>query len=381
MKYTKLAALCVGGGLLVYTADVRAQIKVDPNEGYYSYQRSNAAQLVARFNQVNATLAEDPPEEKAIPLYKEARAIWLELKTTYVNLLPSATNIDALTILRANIAQADKVITQATTYLETHHAETPPTSCFRLPAQEPKVQTPLPADVHSVPATTHPSTDRFSLDGCYAAAKAKQAKAAQAEREAKAAKEHEARKARAAYLVGYIAMLENFIKSQPNSSSLPTWLQWLFSTQTELLEIYNKELPSATDPERLVSNIAQLEQKHQITKMSLNPELAFPVQTDPAPATEVKGDPGYYGYQHARIAQLVVRFNQINSALAENPPIARAIQLYTEVKGVATEVKKINTDFLSSETDPDVIATINANIAKADKVMRQADAQLFQLHR
>ena len=231
MKHTKFAALCIGGSMLIQSADARAQIKVDPNEGYYSYQRSHAAQLVARFNQVNATLAEDPPEAKAIPLYKEARAIWLELKTTYVNLLPSATNIDALTILRANISQADKVITQATTYLETHHAETAkparegrdeitadgrvvhmPTyggrdlGCFRLPPVPPEA-TPLPTDVHPVPATTHPSTDRFSLDGCYTAAKAKQAKAAQAEREAKAAKEHEARKVRAAYLVGYIAIM------------------------------------------------------------------------------------------------------------------------------------------------------------------------------
>jgi len=255
------------------------------------------------------------------------------------------------------------------------------------PAPEPEAQTPLPADIHPVPATTHSSIDRFSLDGCYTAGKANQAKQQQAAREAQAAKDHEARKARAAYLVDYIPKLENAINTRPNDSSMPTWLQWLLDTQTELLGIYDKELPATTDPdarERLVSNIAQLDQKCHLTKKSLarcKPELSFPEQTDPAPAPEVKGDAGYYGYQHARIAQLVVRFNQINAALAGNPPIARAIQLYREVKGVATEVKKIYTDFLSSETDPDVIATINANIAKADKVIRQADAQLFQLHR
>jgi len=47
-----------------------AGILVDANEGYYTYQRSRAAQLVTKFNQINATLAEDPPVEKAIPLYK-----------------------------------------------------------------------------------------------------------------------------------------------------------------------------------------------------------------------------------------------------------------------------------------------------------------------
>ena len=72
-------------------------IHVDATEGYYTYQRAHAAQLVAKFNQINATLAENPPVEQTIPLYKEAKQIWVELKATYTNLLPSTTDPDALT--------------------------------------------------------------------------------------------------------------------------------------------------------------------------------------------------------------------------------------------------------------------------------------------
>ena len=316
MKYAKLVALCVGGGILVHPTDVRAQINVDPNEGYYTYQRSHAAQLVARFNQVNATLAEDPPLEKAVPLYKEARDIWVELKTTYVNLLPSATSADSLITLRANIAQADTVIAKATTYLETHVQPTPVAHCWpgephltreeldrRYPeSHKPEVQsTPLPSEVRETPASARTSIDvneRFTLNGCRAVVRAKQAKIA-----------HKARQERAASLVDYMTKLEVFINNQPNNVSMPTWLQWLLDTQTELRDIYSKELPDTTDPEareKLKSHTIQLEQSRNLTKAALSRlnggGIAFP--KDDPPEIPPSGDTSYDGYQQARITHL-----------------------------------------------------------------------------
>jgi hypothetical protein len=158
-------------------------IHVDATEGYYTYQRAHAAQLVAKFNQINATLAENPPVEQTIPPYKKTKQIWVELKATYTNLLPSTTDPDALTILHANIAQADKVIQKANIYLETHSL-----------------------------------TDEV----------------------------HEARKARAAYLIQYITERGNEIDLlNANGQNPRNYWRAIIDAQNEILNIYKVELQNA----------------------------------------------------------------------------------------------------------------------------------------
>jgi len=93
-----------------------------------------------------------------------------------------------------------------------------------------------------------PIDERFTLDGCYAAAKSQKAKAAamvaaaeQVRREALATQSRVARKARAAYLISYIISVGNWIdehtEPQDGERVANSWVM-IMEAQDELHGIY-----------------------------------------------------------------------------------------------------------------------------------------------
>ncbi len=127
-----------------------------------------------------------------------------------------------------------------------------------------------------------PLDERFTLDGCYAAAKSQKAKAAamaaaaeQARREALATQAHEARKARAAYLISYIISVGNWIDAHTElydcEKVSKSWAM-IMEAQDELHGIYTTELRLSTDPATLATlrdNIAKLTTGRQYAKKQL----------------------------------------------------------------------------------------------------------------
>ncbi len=123
-----------------------------------------------------------------------------------------------------------------------------------------------------------PLDERFTIDGCYTAAKSQRARAAalvaeaaQARREALVAQAHEARKTRAAYLISYIISVGNWIDDHPetyNGESVARSWAMIMQAQDELHGIYATELRISTDP----TTIAIL--RENITKLTVGRQYA-----------------------------------------------------------------------------------------------------------
>ena len=127
-----------------------------------------------------------------------------------------------------------------------------------------------------------PIDERFTLDGCYAAAKSQKAKAAamvaaaeQVRREALATQSRVARKARAAYLISYIISVGNWIdehtEPQDGERVANSWVM-IMEAQDELHGIYATELRLSADPATLATlreNIAKLTTGRQYAKNQL----------------------------------------------------------------------------------------------------------------
>ena len=138
-----------------------------------------------------------------------------------------------------------------------------------------------------------PLDERFTLDGCYAAAKFQKAKVAammaaaeqvrreavataeRVRRETLAAQAHEDRKARAAYLISYIISVGNWIDDHTEPSHgekvARSWAM-IMEAQDELHNIYATELRLSQDPTTLATlreNIAKLTVGRQYAKNQL----------------------------------------------------------------------------------------------------------------
>ena len=127
-----------------------------------------------------------------------------------------------------------------------------------------------------------PLSERFTLDGCYAAAKSQRSRdeavaaaAAQYRREVLAAQAKEARKTRAAYLISYIISVGNWIDdhSEPDNGErvAKSW-SMIMEAQDELHGIYTTELRISIDPATIATlreNIAKLTIGRQYAKNQL----------------------------------------------------------------------------------------------------------------
>ena len=127
-----------------------------------------------------------------------------------------------------------------------------------------------------------PLDDRFTLDGCHAAAKSQRARAAamavateRVRQEALATQAHEARKARAAYLISYIISVGNWIddhqEPQHGEKVARSWAM-IMEAQDELHGIYAAELRLSKGPATLATlreNIAKLTIGRQYAKNQL----------------------------------------------------------------------------------------------------------------
>ncbi len=127
-----------------------------------------------------------------------------------------------------------------------------------------------------------PLSERFTLDGCYAAAKSQKSRdaavaaaAAQYRRDVLAAQAKEARKARAAYLISYIISVGNWIDDHPDPDDhekvAKSW-SMIMETQDELQGIYATELRISRDPATIATlreNIAKLTVGRQYAKNQL----------------------------------------------------------------------------------------------------------------
>lgn len=127
-----------------------------------------------------------------------------------------------------------------------------------------------------------PLSERFTLDGCYAAAKSQRSRdaavaaaATQYRRDVLAAQAREARKTRAAYLISYIISVGNWIDdhSEPsNGASVAKSWSMIMETQDELQGIYATELRLSRDPATIATlreNIAKLTIGRQYAKNQL----------------------------------------------------------------------------------------------------------------
>lgn len=127
-----------------------------------------------------------------------------------------------------------------------------------------------------------PLSERFTLDGCYAAAKSQRSRdaavaaaAAQYRREVLAAQAKEARKTRAAYLISYIISVGNWIDDHPETYHgervAQSW-SMIMDAQDQLNAIYATELRISRDPATIATlreNIAKLTIGRQYAKNQL----------------------------------------------------------------------------------------------------------------
>ena len=117
--------------------------------------------------------------------------------------------------------------------------------------------------------------DRFTLNGCRIAGKARNARIEAAMLEAKLLAAHNARELRTAYLISYIQGIGNSIDRldpQWETARLSAYWHYILDAQTELLEIYHTELRFATDQAAvatLCENIAKIERGYAFAKATI----------------------------------------------------------------------------------------------------------------
>lgn len=117
--------------------------------------------------------------------------------------------------------------------------------------------------------------DRFTLNGCRIAGKAKNARIEAAMLESRLLAAHNARKARATYLISYIQGIGNSIDHldpEWDAARLSAYWHYILEAQTELLEIYRTELRFATDQAAVATiceNIAKIERGYAFAKATI----------------------------------------------------------------------------------------------------------------
>lgn len=118
--------------------------------------------------------------------------------------------------------------------------------------------------------------DRFTIEGCRIAGKARNARNEAIRHEAMLLAAHNHRKARVAYLISYIQSTGNAIDRldpELDTTRITTYWHYILDAQIELLGLYHTELQFATDQDTrtiLHENITKIERGRAFAKATLN---------------------------------------------------------------------------------------------------------------